>query len=134
MAIMPFMPRKQKPQSPEVRPAIGKIEAYLSANDLTLSALANRAKCSQPELWKFMNGSRKDINAAADLALKYIAAADKRHKEGLDAYAPNDFALIERAARELLKGRTASPTFIAGLIQALKPIVELTGAELQLKG
>lgn len=81
-----------------------------------------------------MNGGRKDINAAANQALRYIDARDNGHNAEPTVYANNDLAPIERAARELLNGRAASPDFLAALITALKPIVELTRAELQLEG
>ena len=119
---MPFLPRKATPIQPDVQPTIERIESFRCKENISILALAKAAKTNQPSLARFLGGERKTVTSCARLVLRHIENLDKQHNWHSRDSIPEG---VEKAVRDIWDGNQQSADFLATLIRALKPALDV---------
>jgi hypothetical protein len=126
-AIMPVMPRIEKPQSSDVPATIAKINHFCELNGVSTNQLAHIAGVRQSALFRFLNNDRKTVTAAASEALKVIDAwpyADyaKIKPKELDKYTVSE---IIKTALALWDGDPDTLGILSDFLKAMAPLYQV---------
>lgn len=124
---MPSMPRKAIPQEPAVQKIIDHIRGFCTRTNTCPLALSRAANVSQSSLFRFLDGDRKTVTPTARKVVSYINRQHNWHNlDNNDKMANHEVHdLIQDAAMTLWDGDRRSAEFLASLLRALKPAIEL---------
>lgn len=129
------MPRKATKKRPEVDAAIERISHFCSVANTNINKLAEIAGVQQSALWRFKEGQRKTLTAAAKKVLGYIDYWHKSHNLIEASNANNDYEQgrrqIVNAALLLWDGNPKTVKRSVSIILALRPIVNLANSSVQ---